>query len=324
MKYLITGCGGFLGSNLVEALLSLGHEVIGIDNFSSGKTIFLSESLLNSKFKLFVGDIIRDTNVLEECMNGVDIVFHLAAKADIKNNLENPQEIFTQNVVGTVNVLEAMRKKKIKRIAFASTGSVYGETPDIPTKENSFLYPQTSIYSASKSSSEALIQAYCEGYSIQSYIFRFVSMLGKNYHHGHIVDFFNQLKEHPEILYVKGNGNQKKSYIHVYDAIFGMFTGITYGKEKVNIFNVGTDEVYSVKNSIETIFDYMAIRNKPEIKYEDSKRGWVGDNPLIFLDTTKLKTVGGNWKPKYTIEESIADTIKYLSLNNKYLKREEK
>lgn len=311
MKYLVTGCAGFIGSNLVERLLALGHEVVGVDNFSTGNASFLAHFFTNPRFKLYANDIVSQKDVLISAMQDTDFVFHLAAKADIKNDFDNPSLDLEKNIVATFNVLEAMRETGVKKIAFTSTGSVYGNPNFVASKETDFLYPQTSIYSASKLAGEALIQAYCEGYGMTGYIFRLVSVLGKNYHHGHVIDFYNQLIYHPYYLNVLGDGNQQKSYISVDDCISGMFCGILNGKQKVNIFNVGTDEELRIKESARLIANIVRNFKDVEINYEKEKtQGWIGDNPYILLDCSKLRGYG--WRPAFTIEQSIKMTLAYL------------
>lgn len=308
MKAVVTGCAGFIGSNLTDRLLDLGHEVIGIDNFSTGKIYFLNYANTKRDFLLYKRDLLIEGDWLKDIFSGCDFVFHLSANADIKNNINDPQKNIDQNILVTYNVLEAMRKAHVYNVVFLSTGSVYGETPVIPTPETAALYPQTSLYSASKLAGEALVQAYCEGFGFTSYIYRLVSILGPRYHHGHVYDFYTRLKENKRVLNVLGNGNQRKSYLHVKDCVEGILMGITRPETRVNIFNLGTDETISVRDSVNEIVNFLNLR--PQIKYGDEIRGWIGDNPLIYLDCTKIRKTG--WKPKYNIKKGIKETVKYL------------
>src|SRR5712692_5317893 len=152
-KYLVTGCAGFIGSNLVDRLLAIGHEVRGIDNFSTGEARFLAQASSNGKFSLIQGDLL-DTALLGEAMRGCDIVFHLAANADVRFGTEHPRKDLEQNTIATYNVLEAMRANGIRQIAFPSTGSVYGEATVFPTPEDAPFPIQTSLYGASKLAGE--------------------------------------------------------------------------------------------------------------------------------------------------------------------------
>lgn len=310
MKYFVTGGAGFIGSNLVDRLLLDGHSVIVYDNFSTGLIEFVKHNRNNDNFELKNGDIL-DSISLSKAMEGCDFVFHLAANADVRHGTEHPLKDLQQNIIGTFNVLEAMRENNIKKIVFSSTGSVYGESPIIPTPENAPFPIQTSLYGASKVAGEGLIQAYCEGFGMQAWIFRFVSILGKNYTHGHVYDFFKQLQEHPEYLDVLGDGTQKKSYLNVRDCIDAIFVAINKSNEKVNIFNLGTDECIEVIGSINTIGYHLEL--SPKLIYSGGKRGWIGDNPFILLDCSKIKSLG--WKPKFTIRKSILETLDYLKRN---------
>ncbi|OGF50372.1 MAG: nucleoside-diphosphate sugar epimerase [Candidatus Firestonebacteria bacterium RIFOXYA2_FULL_40_8] len=314
MKYFVTGGAGFIASNLVDRLLFNGEQVVVYDNFSTGIEEFLTESKKNKRFKLIRGDLL-DQKKLGRAMTGCDFVFHLAANADVRFGLNHPEKDLQQNTIATFNVLEAMRKNKIKKIAFSSTGSIYGEATVIPTPEDAPLPIQTSLYGSSKLSGEGLISSYCEGYGYQAWIFRFVSILGERYTHGHVFDFYKSLLKNPKELYVLGNGKQRKSYLYVQDCIDAIFFAITKSKDKVNIFNLGTNEYCCVNDSIGWITGYLGM--KPKLKYSGGERGWIGDNPFIFLETKKIRKLG--WKPKLTIEEAIIKTVKYLENNKQIL-----
>src|SRR5579883_2727066 len=209
-RCFITGAAGFIGSNLADRLLSLGHEVVGFDNLSTGQERFLENALPRPGFRLVRGDLL-DFDALAAAMNGCDIVFHLAANADVRFGTNHPRRDLDQNTVATWNVLEAMRGQGIRRIAFSSSGSVYGEATVIPTPEDCPFPIQTSLYGASKTACEGLISAYAEGFGVCAFIFRFVSILGERYTHGHVYDFYQQLKTDPSRLSVLGNGAQRKS-----------------------------------------------------------------------------------------------------------------
>ena len=193
---LITGAAGFIGSSLTDRLLQEGYRVRGYDNFSTGRIEFLEEALRSDAFELCKGDLL-DAEKLKTAMESVETVFHLAANADVRNGPDNPRKDLEQNTIGTANVLEAMKDCGVKRIVFSSTGSVYGESVVIPTPEDAPFPVQTSLYGSSKLAAEGLISAYCEAFGMQSWIFRFVSILGERYTHGHVFDFYKQLLEHP-------------------------------------------------------------------------------------------------------------------------------
>src|SRR6185369_2358848 len=249
-KIFVTGAAGFIGSNLVDRLLRDGKTVIGFDNFSTGQNEFLVEALKNPKFTLVRGDCV-DLPALTKAMAGCDCIFHLAANADVRFGLDHPGKDFQQNAQASFNVLEGMRVNGIKRVAFSSTGSVYGEAETIPTPENAPFPIQTSLYAASKLAAEGFIQAYCEGYGFEGYIFRFVSILGERYTHGHVLDFYKQLLEHPDYLKVLGDGTQRKSYLYVQDCLSAVLHVMNLrlaakAKHRVEVYNLGTDEYVEV------------------------------------------------------------------------------
>jgi UDP-glucose 4-epimerase len=310
MKVFVTGAAGFIASNLVDRLLTDGHEVIGYDNFSTGREHFILEARRSSRFHLHKHDLL-DQEALKEAIEGAELVVHLAANADVRFGLQHPTKDLEQNTIATSNVLEAMRATGVKRIAFASTGSVYGEASVIPTPEDAPFPVQTSLYAASKLAAEALIESYCEGFGFQAYIFRFVSILGERYSHGHVFDFYRQLLAHPRELQVLGNGLQRKSYLYVQDCIDAMLLTIGTAQAPVTILNLGTDEYCQVNDSIRWICEHLNL--SPEIQYSGGDRGWVGDNPFIFLDCGRMRAFG--WKPKLTIREGIVRTLTYLEKN---------
>ena len=310
-KVFVTGACGFIGSNLVDRLLKDGYKVVGWDNRSTGRIEFLNDALNNPNFTLIEGDNLN-VSALSEAMIGCDVVFHLAANADVRFGLNHPSKDLNQNTIATFNVLQAMKERGIKKIIFSSTGSVYGESKKIPTPENDEFPIQTSLYGASKVACEALIQAYSEGYGFESYIFRFVSILGERYTHGHIFDFYKQLIEHPDHLNVLGDGTQRKSYLYVQDCVDAMLHVLSLKSEtKVNIYNLGTNEYVQVNESVRFILEHLNL--KPEIRYSGGNKGWIGDNPFIFLDTAKIRNTG--WNAKLTIKQGVISTLTWLQKN---------
>lgn len=310
MSIVVTGCAGFIGSNMVDRLLSLGESVVGVDNFSTGQRRFLEKALGHPKFRLVEGDLL-DLPGLTEAFGGADCVLHFAANADVRFGTEHPRKDLEQNTIATFNVLEAMRANGVRRIAFSSTGSVYGEAVTIPTPEDAEFPVQTSLYGASKLAGEGLIAAYSEGFGFQSWIFRFVSILGDRYTHGHVFDFYRQLRADPARLRVLGNGRQRKSYLHVQDCVDAILLAMEKATAKVNIFNLGVDDYCEVNQSIGWISEALGV--KPQLEYTGGDRGWIGDNPFIFLDTKKIRALG--WRPKLGIREGVVKTVEYLRAN---------
>jgi UDP-glucose 4-epimerase len=310
MKIFVTGAAGFIASNLVDRLLRDGHFVTGFDNFSTGQEHFIQPALGSPRFHLHRQDLL-DPRAVQDAMAGAELVVHLAANADVRFGIEHPTRDLEQNTIATSNVLEAMRINGVERIAFASTGSVYGEAAVIPTPEDAPFPVQTSLYGASKLAAEGLIAAYCEGFGLQGYIFRFVSILGERYSHGHVFDFYKQLLAHPEELDVLGDGTQRKSYLYVQDCIDAILTALEKATDRVNIFNLGTDEYCQVRDSIGWISGHLGL--KPTIRYGTGNKGWIGDNPFILLDCARIRSLG--WKPRLTIREGIVRTLEYLEQN---------
>jgi len=314
LRAFVTGAAGFIGSTLADRLLADGHEVVGFDNFSTGQEQFVATAQTNPRYRLVRADLL-DLDSIRSAMAGSDVVFHLAANADVRFGTDYPRRDLEQNTIATWNVLEAMRSQGVRRIAFSSTGSVYGEATIIPTPEDCPFPVQTSLYGASKVAAESLIQAYCEGFGMQSWIFRFVSIMGERYTHGHVFDFYKQLLEHPGELHVLGDGGQRKSYLYVQDCVDAILLAMERASAPVSIFNLGTDEYCEVKQSIQWICERLGLR--PNLQYAGGDRGWIGDNPFIFLDCQRIRALG--WSPKLTIRQSVLRTVEYLQANQEIL-----
>ena len=310
MRALVTGGAGFIGSHLVDRLLGGGHEIVAYDNFSTGQESFLEQSVGNPRFRLIRGDAL-DRDALAAAASGVDIVFHFAANADVRFATDRPERDLQQNSIATFNVLEAMRAGGVRRIVFSSTGSVYGDPTVFPTPEDAPFPLQTSLYGAAKLASEALVQAYCEGFGFQAHIFRFVSILGERYSHGHIFDFYKQLREHPGELHVLGDGRQRKSYLYVQDCLDAVLCALQHATAKVNIFNLGTDDYCQVNDSIAWIAGELGLT--PVLSYTGGERGWIGDSPFVFLDCRRIRSLG--WRPQVSIREGVSRTLRYLQGN---------
>ncbi|MDB5295877.1 MAG: nucleoside-diphosphate sugar epimerase [Phycisphaerales bacterium] len=309
-RYFITGGAGFIGSNLADRLLADGHQVTAYDNLSTGQTGFIEGALNHPAYKLVEGDLLDEARV-GDALKGHDFVFHLAANADVRFGTNHTRRDLEQNTIATYNVLEGMRLAGIKRIGFSSTGSVYGEADVFPTPENAPFPVQTSLYGASKAAGEGLIQAYVTGFGFTGYIFRFVSILGERYSHGHVFDFYKALKDDPTKLRVLGNGKQRKSYLYVGDCVDAILTVVANATAGVNVYNLGTDAYCEVNDSIGWICAKMGVT--PERQYTGGERGWIGDSPFIFLDTKKVRFLG--WSPKLTIRQGVEKTVDYLAAN---------
>jgi len=309
-RYFVTGGAGFIGSNLVDRLLAAGHSVTAYDNFSTGQRRFLETALPHPRFKLVEADLL-DLPALTEALRGHDMVFHLAANADVRFGADHPRRDLEQNTIATHNVLEAMRQTGVKQIAFASTGSVYGEPAVFPTPEDAPFPVQTSLYGASKLAGEALIEAYCAAFGFRAFIFRFVSILGERYSHGHVFDFLHQLRADPAHLTILGDGQQRKSYLYVQDCISAILTAIQRCEQSVNLFNLGAENFCTVNDSVGWISNRLGV--SPARTYTGGQRGWIGDSPFIFLDTARIRALG--WRPTLSIEQAVIKTVDYLNTN---------
>jgi UDP-glucose 4-epimerase len=308
----ITGGAGFIGSNLADCLADQGVEVVIVDDFRTGHRSFVEGVLARSNATLIEGDVL-DQNLLEQAFAGCDWVFHLQANADVRRGLDHPTKDLEQNTIATSRVLEAMRAAGVHKVAFSSTGSVYGEPLVFPTPEDAPFPLQTSLYGASKLACEGLISAYAAGYGFTGVICRFVSILGERYTHGHLVDFYRALSRDRSRLEVLGDGKQEKSYLYVQDCISAI-VAISSNHDDANgsfVYNLGTDETRTVNDSVALITEHMSC--SPEVTYTGGMRGWVGDSPLIRLDTARVRALG--WKPTLTIPEAIERTLVWLDSN---------
>ena len=307
-RVLITGGAGFIGSTLADRLLDDGVEVAILDDFRTGRREFVTAARERGA-DLFEGDVLDDT-LLRSAVEGADTVFHLQANADVRHGLEHPRRDLEQNTIATANVLEAMRDAGAQRICFSSTGSVYGDARVTPTPEDGPFPIQTSLYAASKVAGEGMIGAYAHGFGFTGLVFRFVSVLGERYTHGHVIDFYRALKADPTRLHVLGNGRQTKSYLYVQDCVEAMLTAAAHHVDDpgAHIYNLGTDETVTVDDSIATITAQMGVT--PQIEKTGGDRGWAGDSPLIHLDTQKIQSLG--WAPTLTIRDAIARTLEWF------------
>jgi UDP-glucose 4-epimerase len=309
MKVIVTGGAGFIGSNLTDALVAAGADVSVLDNFSTGFHQHL-EHARAAGCQVVECDCYSAPNRLPELVAGADAIVHLAANADVRFGWRNTRRDLEQNVIASHNVLEAARLTGVRRLLFSSTGSVYGEGAVVPTPEDAAFPVQTSLYGASKAAVEGYIAAYAEAGIVTATVFRFVSLLGPRYSHGHVIDFVRQLRDHPAQLHILGDGSQRKSYLHVSDCVAAMISSLER-EPKFEVLNLGTDEFCTVKNSVAWICERLGL--DPSRSYSGGDRGWIGDNPFIYLDTKRIRSTG--WTPRFSIREAVEDTVDYLTEN---------
>lgn len=300
----------------MERLLREGHDVTAYDDLSSGRRAFLEQAGQHSGFCLVEGDVL-DAERLRAALAGHDVVFHLAANADVRHGSEQPRRDLEQNTLATLGLLEAMRACGVRRIVFTSTGSVYGEPSVFPTPESCPFPLQTSLYGASKLAGEGLIAAYGSGFGLEGVILRLVSILGERYSHGHVFDFVKKLRADPWRIEILGDGHQRKSYLHVHDLLDAMLLALGHAAKPVSVFNVGSDEYCSVDDSLGWICARLGVA--PQRHYTGGPRGWVGDSPFVFLDCSRLRSLG--WQPRLGIRDSVLRTVDYLEANPWLLER---
>jgi UDP-glucose 4-epimerase len=300
-KIIVTGGAGFIGSHMVDKLIAGGNEVTVIDNLSSGKMEFLKHHDQDPNFKLVKLDML-ELDKLKNEIKGADMVYHLAANPDVRLGAENTKVHLEQNIIVTYNLLEAMRMNKQQNIVFTSTSTVYGEASIIPTPENYGPLIPISLYGASKLACEALITSYCHTFEMRSWIFRFANIVGERGTHGIIVDFINKLKANPEALEILGDGQQRKSYIHVSDCIDGIMFAVNNSNEMVNIFNIGSNDTINSTEIGELIVKEIGLPNV-KFTYTGGTRGWKGDVPKMLLSIDKLRNLG--WNPSNNSNSSV-------------------
>ncbi|MDD4749531.1 MAG: NAD-dependent epimerase/dehydratase family protein [Methanosarcinaceae archaeon] len=311
-KILLTGGAGFIGSHLLDRLRDKGYEVTVFDNLSSGKLEFLEPSLKNPGFKLIEGDLL-DTKAINKACKGVDFVFHVAANPDVKLGASDTSVHFEQNILATYDLLEALRLNGIKKLAFTSTSTVYGDAKVIPTPESYGPLIPISLYGASKLACEALITSYSHTFDLQAWIFRFANIVGARSTHGIIFDFIQKLRKNPKKLEILGDGKQEKSYLHVSECVASILFAIEKSNGAVNIFNIGSEDTISASEIGKIVVEEMGLSDV-KFTYTGGSRGWKGDVPKMRLGLEKLKQIG--WKPEYTSERSIRETVNSLLKNN--------
>lgn len=309
LKAIVTGGAGFIGSHLVDRLVSEGYSVTVIDNLSSGYMENLEKHKNNKEVKVLKADL-RDAKRIAKIFRGHDVVFHMAAHANIRESLKDRMADLENNVIATINVLEAMCKNGVQDLVFASTSAVYGEAAVRPTPEDYFPV-QTSLYGASKLACEAYAEAYTELAPLKFWAFRFANVVGERCRKGVIWDFVHKLLKNPYELEILGNGRQSKEYLHVKDCVEGMLIGYRKASSKVNIFNIGVDEQTTVDRVADIVIEEMHLdKDKVKRKYTGGPRGWTGDNPVVELSLDKIKKLG--WKPKVSSEEAIRRTVRWI------------
>ncbi len=305
-KALVTGGLGFIGSHLVDRLLQDEWQVVVLDNLHTGHRSNLAHQKDNPHLRVIEGDV-RNLETVSKCSRGCDAVFHLAAHALMRVSVRNHRADLRHNIVGTLNVLEGMVTNRVPDFIFASTSALYGEAEVTPTPET-YSGIQTSLYGAAKLAGEGYASAFSEFSPMKVWAFRFGTVLGERCRRGAIWDFTHKLLENPSELEILGNGKQSKDYLSVKDCIDGIMLGYERGSNRVNIFNLGLQEQTTVNKLADLVIEEMGL-SKVRKKYTGGVRGWVGDNPVVYLSTEKIRRLG--WKPKLSPAETIRLTAKW-------------
>jgi UDP-glucose 4-epimerase len=306
---LVTGGAGFIGSHLTDMLVAE-NEVTVLDNLSSGRMEHLDRHLGRKNFEFLQSDLL-DQKAVEEAVAGKDTVFHIAANPDVKLGAEDTRVHLDQNVLATYNLLEAMRKFGVSKIAFTSTSTVYGEADRIPTPEDYGPLKPISLYGASKLSCEALISSYCHTFEMQSWIYRFANIVGERGTHGVLVDFIKKLQDDPHRLQILGSGNQRKSYLEVKDCVQAMVHCVDRADEETNIFNIGSSDFVDVTQIADIVAEEMGLSDV-EYRYTGGidGRGWKGDVKVMLLDIDRIRELG--WEPLQGSEGAIRTAVRAL------------
>ena len=308
MRALVTGGAGFIGSHLIDRLISRGDKVVVLDNLSSGKVEFIQGHIDSGSVMLIDGDITIFDDVLN-AMNGIDCVFHLAANPDIRLGTKITDTDLKQGTIATYNIVESMRRCGVKKIVFASSSVVYGENAPMPTPENHGPCMPISLYGASKQAGEGLISSWVGTFGLQAWIFRFANIIGHRGTHGVIFDFIHKLKADPSRLEVLGNGLQEKSYMEVGDCVDGILHVMEKSNDNLNLYNLGSHDTASVKRIAEIVVEETNCLDA-KIEYTGGDRGWAGDIPRAMLGIDKMLSTG--YDVRYNSEDAIRHTAKCL------------
>lgn len=305
MKILITGGAGFIGSHLCDALIERGHQVTVVDNFVLGNLDNVRHLLPNERFTLIKADI-NNEDMMRKIFaeNQFDMVYHLAANSDIRKGGADPLVDYELTFNTTFHVLQYIKEFGVKKLFFASTSAIYGETYDVLNEDYGPLKP-VSNYGAGKLASEAFISAFSSNYDIQTWIARFPNVVGERFTHGVIYDFIHKLEQNLGELEVLGNGEQCKPYVYVKDLVEGILYITEHANDKYNVYMLGTDTRTKVKEIAAMVIEEMGLRAK--ITYTGGDRGWQGDVPEFRYDLTKVNRLG--WKAKYTSNDAVRVAI---------------
>lgn len=307
-KYFVTGGAGFIGGHVVERLMNEGHQVTVYDNLLTGKKQWIEHHIGKDGFRFVQADIL-DLNRLKAEIAGHDIVWHLAANTDIVKGNEITDFDLKNCTIGTYNVLEAMNQNGIKKLMFASSATVYGDSGPIALAETYGPLLPISLYGSGKLACEALISAYCHLFDMQAWIYRFGNVVGGKMWHGVIYDFIQKLKRNPKELEILGDGKQEKNYFMIEDCIDGMLCAFQNSKAQYDVYNLGCADSVTVTGIAGIVAEEMGLKDVV-FKYTGGKRGWRGDVPLVRFNVDKMIKIG--WKASHTSADAVRIAAKRL------------
>ena len=303
MKILVTGGAGFIGSNIVDELIERKHKVVIVDNLATGNI-----KNVNKKAKFYKVSVC-DKKKIDEIFKKekIDIVIHHAAQLDVRKSVEDPCFDADVNIKGALNILEACKNTKVKKIIFASSGgTIYGECGTKAPDEKSFANP-LSPYGVAKLSVEHYIKAYRALYGLKYTILRYANVYGPrqdvNGEAGVVAIFIGRMTANKEV-FIFGNGKQLRDYVYVKDVVSANIKSLTKGNNE--IINIGTQKTFSVNQLVKELSVITSYKNKPIFK---PKRN--GELFKSFLNISKAKKVL-NWEPKVSIKEGLKNTVEYF------------
>lgn len=307
MNILVAGGAGFIGSHLIDALLSEEHSIICADNMVLGNTDNIAHLKENKNFVFIKCDLSKqeNTDFIFEKYN-IDMVYHLAANSDIQKGALQPEIDFYDTFMTTRCILESMRKFNVKKLFFASTSAVYGEMCDVNLKETTGGIKPVSYYGGAKLASEAMIYSYCSMNDLKVVIFRFPNVIGPRLTHGVIYDFVKKLRSNPKKLQILGDGTQCKPYLHVFDLVNGIMMFTREIKQGAEVYNIGVKSATTVTRIAEIVRDKMGLKNT-SFEYTGGDRGWKGDVPKFEYDISKIIDAG--WRPTMSSDEAVETTV---------------
>ena len=290
----------------MESLLSRGCTITVYDNLATGKKTWLENCLRNSRFQFVHGDL-TDYDNLEKQMKHNDIVWHFGANTNMSVGATNPKVDFSSGLIGTYNVLNAMRSNSVDELIFPSSGAVYGDISRPPASEEYGPLLPVSTYGAAKLSAEGWISAYGHLSNIRSWVFRFGNVLGARMTHGVIYDLLNRLQSNSEELEVLGDGTGEKNYFLVEECIDGMMYAYNNSNHTGSeTFNLGSDTTTRVSQIVQIILEETG--KNPKIRYRGGERGWPGDQPRVYMSVEKMKRLG--WSAKLSSDEAVRIAVR--------------